>query len=164
MQVIAINGSGGCGKDSFVRQFAMANEGGVVNCSTIDPIKQLALQIGWDGNKDERSRKFLSDLKDLLTEFNDLSFNYVGRVIEEYKDSDYLFVHCREPQEIDKMVKAYGAKSILITADTRVPIIESNHADRLVKEYDYDYIVTNVETLQELNEKAIEILNKLNGE
>ena len=43
--------------------------------STVDFIKQIAIECGWDGVKTPRNRKFLSDLKDLLTEWNDVPFN-----------------------------------------------------------------------------------------
>ena len=35
--------------------------------STVDFVKQIARECGWDGVKTPRNRKFLSDLKDLLT-------------------------------------------------------------------------------------------------
>lgn len=165
MQVIVINGSGGCGKDTFVRQFASQNKGGIINASTIDPIKAIATQVGWDGTKDEKGRKFLSDLKDLLTEFNDLPLNYIRRAYEEFSDEgEYMFVHCREPKEIQKLANEFNAITLLITADERVPIIDSNHADNLVKEYNYDYVISNNGTLYELNEKVKEFLHSIKGE
>ena len=45
--------------------------------STIDAIKKLAIQIGWSGLKEPKDRKFLSDLKDLCTEYNDFPFEIV---------------------------------------------------------------------------------------
>lgn len=37
------------------------------NLSSIDLPKKMALLCGWDGVKNNDSRKFLSDLKDLIT-------------------------------------------------------------------------------------------------
>ena len=42
----------------------------VENISSITPIKDLAKLCGWGGEKNEKSRKFLSDLKQLLIDYN----------------------------------------------------------------------------------------------
>ena len=59
--VIVVNGSGGVGKDTlcnFVGE-KYASE----SVSSIDPIKKLAAECGWDGGKDDKSRRFLAELK-----------------------------------------------------------------------------------------------------
>ena len=42
------------------------------NFSTVDKIKEIARDFGWDGEKTPKARKFLSDLKDVFTDWNDL--------------------------------------------------------------------------------------------
>ena len=63
--IIIINGCGGVGKDTFVNMCAKYTS--VVNYSSVKEIKEIAKYIGWDGSKEERDRKFLSDLKLLTT-------------------------------------------------------------------------------------------------
>ena len=94
-KVIVINGRGGVGKDTLC-EFA-AKRYKVMNISSITPIKELAMQIGRDGAKDLRSRKFLSDLKQLTSEYNDYPNNYLLRKCREFEKSEYelLFVHSR---------------------------------------------------------------------
>ena len=154
--VFILNGSGGCGKDTFGLFCAKYSKYGIRHCSTVDPIKQAALRMGWDGNKDEKGRKFLSDLKDLCTEAFDTSFNYIKEQIEDadFNDIEYLFVDCREPKEIDKLVSHFGAKTIYIDASKRVPQINSNHADANVSNYVYDYYINNNGTIEDLQELA----------
>ena len=67
--VIVINGAGGVGKDTLCDLAAKHFK--VRNISTITPIKELASMCGWDGRKDDKSRKFLSDMKRLTVEYND---------------------------------------------------------------------------------------------
>ena len=56
---IVINGRGGVGKDTLCNLAAKHFK--VKNISTITPIKDLAREAGWDGRKDDKARKFLSD-------------------------------------------------------------------------------------------------------
>lgn len=73
-QIFIINGSGGVGKDTFITFFNEAVGGRAQSYSTITPVKKIAKYVGWDGLKTEKARKFLSDLKALLNEFNDYTF------------------------------------------------------------------------------------------
>ena len=58
--LIIINGPPRAGKDTFVE---MCEEAGArcFNLSTINYIKDLAEELGWDGTKTPKNRKFLSD-------------------------------------------------------------------------------------------------------
>ena len=92
-QVFIINGSGGVGKDLFVNMVKTSvskfSPYRVWNYSSIDKVKAIATQIGWSGGKTEKDRKFLSDLKLLTTEYNDMAFEDLKRMVnifEEQKD------------------------------------------------------------------------------
>ena len=87
--VIVINGSGGAGKDTLCDMAAKHFE--TVNVSSIDPIKRIARENGWNGEKDLKSRKFLADLKQLFTEYNDLPTKYI---IEKYKEFLCRVISC----------------------------------------------------------------------
>ena len=148
MKIFVINGTGGSGKDTFIEIFKRKyhDKGTVINISTVDTIKEAAkCFFFWDGKKDEKSRKFLSDLKDLVTNYSDAPFKYIKGTIELWSDSNdaIIFIHCREPEEIERLVKNFNAQTILIDARERVPAINSNHADSDVYEYAYDYIIDN---------------------
>lgn len=150
--VIIINGKGASGKDTLCA-FARARYR-CKNISSITPIKKIAAQAGWNGEKDKKSRRFLADLKQLFIEYNDLPLQYL---LQEYSDfvqdleEEILFVHIREPKEIDKFKKQVTLKCItlLIRGKTNGETF-GNDSDDLVEQYPYDYIYENVLPLWEV--------------
>ena len=153
-KIIIINGTGGSGKDTFVTFCGEYVK--VLNVSTVDKVKEAAkILVGWNGEKDEKSRKLLVDLKRLSIEYNDAPTKYVNSMAEKFKDSDddIMFIHIREKEEIEKAKKLLNAKTLLIT-NPRVQLITSNDSDAKVNEYDYDYYISNDGTLDDLKQKA----------
>lgn len=153
MQVYIVNGTGGCGKDTFA-EFMYKHVPGTIKISSIDRVKMIARYCGWDGGKTEKDRKFLSDLKCLLTYYNDLPFEYLQtavRVYSRYDSTRALLIDIREPEEIERAVKEFNARTILIVND-RVPRIMSNMADANVFNYNYDVVIENNGTLEDLEE------------
>ena len=150
--VIVINGSGGVGKDTLCELAAKHYK--VKNISSITPIKRIAAQCGWDGSKDDKSRRFLSDLKLLCVEYNDYPTRWA---LDEYlafreSDEEIMFVHIREPLEIEKFVRATGgeAKTLLVRGGARMrKTAYGNAADDSVENYDYDYYFMNDGTIAE---------------
>ena len=103
---IVINGAGGVGKDTLCE--LCANHFKVMNISSITPIKEIAKTVGWQGEKTDKARKFLADMKKLLVEYNDYPTAWAKEKYTEFLKSEYeiLFVHIREPEEISKFVRA----------------------------------------------------------
>ena len=168
-QIFIINGTAGVGKDSFVDAVETALENinkdyWVENYSSVTRVKQIAEMCGWNPEvKTEKDRKFMSDLKLLLTEYNDLPFKDMGYVVEGFlhdgfDNSKMLFLHIREPEEVDKAVNAFNAKTILVKRDS-VTHITSNMADENVYNYDYDIVIENNGTPEDLLEKANQFVN-----
>ena len=165
-KVIIINGSGGTGKDQFVKFFRDKTTS-VYNKSTVDSVKQLASSMGWDGIKNDKSRKFISDLKDLWTNFNDFIFRDIinfCHLVDFENTSSFVFIHCREPDEIRRFKKYF--KDDCITLLIRRPgfKITTNNGDRNVENYKYDMIIDNNKDLNCLEKLAGEFRNKLKGE
>ena len=165
--IFIVNGAPGAGKTTFeetVKQIMKYETCYII--STIDPIKRIAKMVGWNGKKDLKSRKFLSDLKDLLTEWNDYSFNWVCREVEyinkmnDYEDDIAIFIDCREPEEIKKLCTALGAKSLLIRRAGAENSETSNHADAQVLNYDYDIVIENDGNLLDFTNKAFDFVEK----
>ena len=140
--------------------------------STIDAIKKLAIQIGWSGLKEPKDRKFLSDLKDLCTEYNDFPFEVVrDQISQTYlhfnkemgvpENKIVFFVHCREPKEIQKFVEKLGAETLIIRREEVEKLPQSNHADKEVLDYNYTYTIKNNDGIEELEQKAIKFINGL---
>lgn len=173
MKIVVINGTGGSGKDTFV-EFCCEYYGEeffqhCMNISTVDYVKEIAEYCGWKGEKDPASRRFLSQLKDALTEWKDIPFKSVQQGIawfksniehlgEKHMDNSVVFIHCREPKEIARLVEEYNAVTLLIRREAAENVKQINHADNEVLNYEYTYVVDNNGTLAELKEKAFKFM------
>lgn len=159
--IIIINGTGGAGKDTFVSFCSEFVK--VLNVSSVDKVKEAAkILVGWNGEKDEVSRKLLVDLKKLSVDYNDAPTKYIKSMSDNFKNSDeeLMFVHIREAEEIEKTKKLLNAKTLLIT-NPRVQLITSNDSDGKVNEYKYDYYISNDGTLEDLKYKAKQFIEEL---
>lgn len=159
--VIIINGNGGVGKDTLC-DFANARYN-AASISAITPIKNIARQGGWKGEKDTKSRKLLADLKRVFIEYNNLPYQYLTQEYEKFLHSDaqILFVHIREGSEIDRFrqyVKMPCA-TLLIRSDNLAKNW-GNDSDDNVENYTYDYIYNNDKPLAEAE---IEFVSFLQG-
>lgn len=200
LKVVIINGSGGSGKDTFVKAVSMTDQEiynekylistdiidqlyyirkknqepcCILNISSIDPIKKIAKEsFNWDGVKNEKSRKLLSDLKRIAIEFSDIPFDYILKKYNQTKTNDIknniLFVHIREIDEIEKL-KTYiendnfaDVFTVLVNNPNKVHIM-SNISDANVDNYNYDIVVENDGTLKDLYEKAKKFLEIIYG-
>ena len=162
--VIVINGAGGVGKDTMCDLAAKHFK--VRNISTITPIKELASLAGWDGRKDDKSRRFLSDLKQLCVNYNDFPTNWAKAIFDEFMttDEDILFVHIREPEEIAKFVAATNgfAKALLVRGGERMKKSSyGNRSDDEVENYKYDYYFYNDKSLEEAERELCQLLNDI---
>ena len=158
-KIVVINGTGGCGKDTFVELCSKYIS--VYNFSSIDKVKEIAKIIGWTGTKHDKDRKFLSDLKKLTTEYNDMSFESIKEAINIFNNNNFelMFIHIREPEEIKRVVEEFKAYSLLIKRKNQ-ELIKTNYSDASVFNYDYDYIIENT-TLEEYEKKAINFIKEL---
>ena len=158
--IVIINGFGRAGKDSFVH--AAAKFTYVMNFSSVAKLKKAAQVLGWDGGKSEKDRKFLSDMKDLSTTYNDCPFQSMREKVSEFYNSeaDILFLHIREPEEIERAKKEFNAHTLLIIRNS-VDQVKSNHADANVFDYDYEFTVLNDGDLTDLATRAKEFVEEL---
>ena len=180
--VVVINGMPTVGKSQFVEEcLGSTDYFSIAEHSTVDFVKYIAKECGWDGTKTPTNRKFLSDLKDLLTQWGDVPFqksieyirwhdNITKEMAERMLPYRRLpthaltFIHCREPKEIQKYVDYYGkdeCKTLLIRRAAVETNNQSNHADAEVFNYQYDYTIFNDGTLEELQDKARKFLSQL---
>ena len=162
--VIVINGAGGVGKDTLC-EFAEKHFK-VMNISSITPIKEIAAMCGWAGEKTDKARKFLSDLKALSIEYNDFPTVWATKKYNEFLESDneILFVHIREASEIEKFVKATDkkAKTLLIRGGSRMTKSNyGNASDDGVENYPYDYYFLNDKTLEEAEKEFVSFLETI---
>lgn len=156
MKIFIVNGRGGVGKTSFekmVVEIAAAHNQKVVILSTIDYVKDIAKNIGWDGTKTPENRRMLSDLKDLLTRWNDSPHQKVCEKIDEFNEAAAIFIDSREPEDIKRFVEEYNALTILVQRGEEIVLI-GNHADDNVNNFEYDCYIDNSRGLSELLEES----------
>lgn len=169
--IFIINGSGGVGKDTFIQMIVdNMTHGYINNYSAIEPVRNMYdsyMKDYFDVNdKNETVRKILADTSAMLNENYDIAVNYISKnliiFLSDDTDnnridgdmiSDIAFVHIREPKNIQKIVDKFGAYTILMT-NKNVRHITSNESDKNVDDYNYDKIIENNGTLEELDEKA----------
>lgn len=156
MKIFIVNGRGGAGKTSFekmVVEIAAAHNQKIAVLSTIDYVKDIAKSIGWDGTKTLENRRMLSDLKDLLTRWNDSPHQSVCNKIKELDDVDAVFIDSREPADIQRFIEEYHATTVLVQRGKEI-ITYGNHADDCADDFDYDICVDNSRGLNELFAEA----------
>ncbi len=149
--VFVINGAGGVGKDTLCHLAAKHFK--VYNVSSIDPIKEIAAMTGWAGEKTDKARRFLSDIKRLTIEYNDYPTKWGKARFDEFMQSEneIMFFHIREAEEIRKYVEATGglAKTLLIRGGDRMSKAHyGNVSDDEVENYNYDYYFVNDKSLE----------------
>jgi hypothetical protein len=150
--VFIVNGFPLSGKDTFAE--ALALEYQVANISSVDEVKDIATIMGWDGTKTPENRKMLSDLKDFATKYFDLPFKDMVTKIGDNLHKDFIVLHIREAQEIDRMKEyldsnGFPVYSVLVDRKSVLPETASNHADENIYDAAYDIILYNNGTVKE---------------
>jgi dephospho-CoA kinase len=161
-RILIINGSGGVGKDTFVNQLKEIIP--TYHYSIVEPVKFIASYVGWNGSKTETDRKFLSDLKVLVDNYSDYNYKSVLQIINDFYedriDTNILCIDMREKNQIERLKTEHNVYTVLIKRDS-VPHITSNIADANVFDIDYDYVIENNGTIEELYNTAAQFVKQL---
>lgn len=152
-KVFITNGSAENGKDSFAE--FVGKYISTYKYSSIDLVKEMFEVAGvTKDDKTEKKRRLWSDGKDLLTWYDDIPFKDITSIVTDFKnnkiETEVLLIDIREPEEIARAVETFGAETILVRNPNAIKI-ESNHADRDVENYEYDYIIENNGSLEQLD-------------
>ena len=172
MKIFIVNGFPRSGKSKFcelIRDYLGENK--VYILSTVDFVKEIATLCGWDGAKNGKNRKFLADLKNLLTEWDDVPIKKIKKELANiqhlYESYDLdtsqvvVFIMCREPNEIARLCRELGAKSLFISRDNHETDF-SNTSDAEVENYNYDIYFHNPEGIENLFRKIENFIKEQN--
>ncbi len=169
--IVIINGLYESGKDTFVEKCIEHYKKPAFNLSTIDKVKDLATSMGWDGVKDAKARDFLAELKQAWTKYNNGPFNDVTVQVENIlngHDDVLIFIHCREPEQIDEFIKkfpSYSTTLLVVRQERRIAgDVPTNSSDNNIDRYNYVHVIANDGTLEELTEKAGQFVDYLHYE
>lgn len=159
-KIFILNGTGGSGKDTFAECLNKIIP--TQHISIVDKAKLIAKKIGWKGEKTEKDRKFLSDIKLAIDNYDDSNFEYIKNAVEVFKqdkEHNILCIDMRERNQIARAKKEFGAQTILIERD-QVKNILSNPGDADVYNTVYDYTIDNSGSLDDLQGIAQEFINE----
>lgn len=183
-KVVIINGKPQSGKDTFCK-YAQGycdddESANTLIISSVDPLKEMLTQLGWDGTKTDKIRDMLMDMKQLWVQNQDGPTMFLfNNILEFHKactgEDNIVFVHIREPEEIKKLVNALtGFESMGIDVISLLVIrkggegipnqpAETRRSDdeALINSYEYDVTINNDEDLIKLQELAAEFVDKL---
>jgi len=153
-KVYVINGSPESGKDTFV-SFVKTYHEDTLNFSSVDYIKWLSHKhLGINVNqKTPKLRKFLSDFKKILTEFNDFPYQQCKMAVESLEEGQVIFLHIREKEEIDKIKSDFPETKVVLVSNGQEDEF-GNESDDKVNLIDYDIIIHNDTTIEELSKTA----------
>lgn len=165
MKIVILNGLPLSGKDQFVTECKsiLGDRCGCV--SSVDYVKEVARNLGWNGEKTPHNRRFLSDLKDALTHWNEVPMQKMREAIEAFpfKDEDraLFFLIIREPDEIEKAASFFSALTAIMRRREVENTEQSNHADENIFNYAYDYTIMNNGSIEELHASAQAFIDHL---
>lgn len=181
-RVIMINGIANSGKDTFVKYVeeycTMDDSANVLNISSVDPIKNMLRQFGWDGNKIPMVRNIIADIKGIWTADNNGPTMYLLNNILEfhktrYDEDNIIFCHIREKGEIDKLGNILCGMDRLgiefMTMYVERPdndCYSSCDVDNIIINHPcdyYDIMISNSKGLNDLKKAAEEFVDKLLG-
>jgi len=173
LNVLILNGAAKSGKGTVVKYMQELFSLNIVEYSSIDYVKEVAIEkFGWDGKKDIAGRNLLAGIKQVMIVYNDLPMQKIGNAIYQASEFglDILAIDIREPDEIKKLViycRKHEIECITCRilnkkaeAETKDKANELNLSDRSYANYKYDCTIFNNKTLEDLKEEVHEALSK----
>lgn len=169
VKVVAVNGAPTSGKTTFETICESMLLKRVRVTSMVKAVKTIAGYCGWNGGKTDKDRKFLSDLKDLLAEYNDYPYKCIRGELEYFKEelANYgvaqheaiMFIDARGPADLQRLREKMNATCILVRRDSAENVPHGNHADDEVFNFDYDYVIENNGSIDELAESCEQFID-----
>lgn len=164
MKFILIAGKAGAGKTTLANMLSKRLESSKV-LSFANPVKKIAYELGWDGNKDNAGRKLLQTIGDVGREYKEtiwieLSLREINKEkyiifddLRYYNEYKYMKDNFRDIYTILVTCRSYNLDPSLSK--------HSSENDIVNKKDLYNYIVCNNRTLEHLDKIAEEILIRI---
>lgn len=161
--VVFINGPATAGKDTLMDLCIEEFKSLIFDkISAVDLPKEAFKLLGWNGEKTGGVRDGLSYLKLLADKEFDMSYNYITDRIKNGKFYNILFVCVRDAETITRCVEFCKEEDFdcvtLLVKRKGVEPITTNEGDRDVYNYNYEKIINNDGTIDQLRSKAVDFI------
>ena len=156
-KIFIINGSNESGKNTFVEMIDKhAKQTFVKYISSIDWVKEFCeIEYGVNPNdKTEKNRRLWHQEKQYHQKY--IFYNIINQ-IDKLDDHYSVFLDIRETDEIE-MYKFIYPEIITILIKNPNVVVADNYADKHVENYKYNKIINNNDSLDSLNQKAIDFV------
>ena len=178
MKIILIGGQANSGKDStaeFIDEYYRSRGLDVVNIQIAFYIKMYAKEIAkWDGDNETKPRQLLQDLGTELIRKQIDEYFFIKRIIQDIDIYSRYFdiitiSDGRLPEEFASIKLAYPETvTVHVTRPGYVSRLTKNQkthvTEALVDTIEYDYDIVNDGTLDDLQKKAIELIQTIEKE
>ncbi len=178
MKIILIGGQANSGKDStaeFIDEYYRSRGLDVVNIQIAFYIKMYAKEIAkWDGDNETKPRQLLQDLGTELIRKQIDEYFFIKRIIQDIDIYSRYFdiitiSDGRLPEEFASIKLAYPETvTVHVTRPGYVSHLTKNQkahvTEALVDTIEYDYDIVNDGTLDDLQKKAIELIQTIEKE
>ena len=82
--------------------------------------------------------------------------------LNNIKNQEFIyFIHCREPNEIQKFVDLYKENCVTLLIPRNIKNIPNNESEKNVQIYKYDYYIDNNKDEKNLEKEAVLFLLKI---
>jgi hypothetical protein len=170
-RVLVINGRPGAGKDALTFMLMQRCVELGVACkyySSIAPVKSMLEESGIDvSNKTPADRDLLAEIKAALEKHGNwctksVLSEYRKQYLENEDRASLLITHVREPANIEYINRQVGCVSMWLMRPGLAESGATNAADRTnAAEYDYQLLVKNDGSLEDLEEQSAQILQNV---
>lgn len=157
MILVALTGYAGAGKDALGK--ILVENHGFVRVAFADAIKRHALALGWDGQKDERGRKFLQTLGTEVVRAYNPNFWVETAMKEAVQHECVVITDCRFCNEVEA-VKTNGGVVVRVERPGVGPANEHLSENELGPD-DCDLRILNSGTLEDLEQAAALLVQRI---
>lgn len=158
--VYMISGKAGAGKDTA---FALIKEllPSVERFAFADSLKETAKSLGWDGEKDEKGRKFLQNLGNTVRDYGeDIWANIVAGKILQCTSQTQVITDWRFPNEFE-VISGLFSPVVTINIVGRAYDLGNNGNDiseHALEGFKFDYVIDNSGTIAEFRQKLLGVI------
>lgn len=130
----------------------------VTSFSPTDKLEDILASNNLKDDDSEKFRQFLHNIKNLTTNYNDFTFNYILEQVISFCESkdNILFITSVDMEEIKKLKNAFGGGVYTLAIKEEYP----KDTDNLDTNYPYDYLIEN-STCSSLELEAQTFINQL---